>query len=140
MVPFAFLTARTSREDILEGLRAGADDYLVKPFDVEILRSKVQVLLRLRRLQTELASSERLRLLGQTVVALNHEINNPLMGLLCSLEMLGLEPELPPSIKTRLEGITEMTLRIQNVIRKLSGLQEVRTRDYVPGVSMLDLS
>ncbi len=40
-VPFIYLTAKGMREDILKGLRLGAVDYLVKPFDPEILLVKL---------------------------------------------------------------------------------------------------
>src|SRR5260221_9986880 len=37
------LTARGGKEDIVEGLDAGADDYLTKPFDLEELRARLRV-------------------------------------------------------------------------------------------------
>jgi DNA-binding response OmpR family regulator len=42
------LTARSGIVDILEGFRAGADDYLTKPFEPEELRTRVRVLLERR--------------------------------------------------------------------------------------------
>lgn len=44
--PVLMLTARTRPEDILEGLEAGADDYLPKPFDLSILLVRLKSLLR----------------------------------------------------------------------------------------------
>jgi two-component system chemotaxis response regulator CheY len=48
------LTGRRSREDIVTGLDAGADDYIVKPFDLEELRARLHVGLRVATLQQEL--------------------------------------------------------------------------------------
>lgn len=45
-VPIIMLTARGSQADIVRGLRAGADDYLVKPFDKEELLARVSAVLR----------------------------------------------------------------------------------------------
>lgn len=45
-VPVLMLTARSRPEDVLEGLEAGADDYLPKPFDLNILLVRLKSLLR----------------------------------------------------------------------------------------------
>lgn len=45
-IPFVFLTAKALKEDQIKGYQAGASDYLVKPFDPEILLLKIRVLLR----------------------------------------------------------------------------------------------
>jgi DNA-binding response OmpR family regulator len=44
-----------SREDIVAGLAAGADDYITKPFDIQELRARVQVGLRIVELQESLS-------------------------------------------------------------------------------------
>src|SRR5258707_1923074 len=44
--PILMLTARSSPEDVLEGIEAGADDYLPKPFDLSILLVRIKSLLR----------------------------------------------------------------------------------------------
>ena len=49
------LTARDGRADVVAGLDAGADDYLIKPFDSEELRARVHVGIRILTLQERLA-------------------------------------------------------------------------------------
>ena len=44
--PILLLTSRTAEADIVEGLNAGADDYVVKPFQPDILRARIDALLR----------------------------------------------------------------------------------------------
>ncbi len=57
------LTAKTSREEIVAGLEAGADDYMVKPFDANELQVRVRIGQRIVNLQTELvAAREALRI------------------------------------------------------------------------------
>jgi DNA-binding response OmpR family regulator len=48
-MPILLLTAKDSQTDKIVGLDAGADDYVVKPFDLEELRARVRALLRRRR-------------------------------------------------------------------------------------------
>jgi sigma-B regulation protein RsbU (phosphoserine phosphatase) len=50
------LTARSSREDIISGLLAAADDYVTKPFDRQELHARLQAGLRIVRLQMDLAA------------------------------------------------------------------------------------
>lgn len=45
-MPILMLTARTSQQEIIHGLNIGADDYLIKPFDMEELLARVRALLR----------------------------------------------------------------------------------------------
>ena len=50
--PFLFLSALADRNDILEGMKKGADDYLIKPIDFDLLLGKVEIALRqVRRMQ-----------------------------------------------------------------------------------------
>jgi CheY-like chemotaxis protein len=50
------LTAKSTKENIVEGLDAGADDYLLKPFNDEELRARLQTGVRITRLQSDLAT------------------------------------------------------------------------------------
>lgn len=45
-VPIIFLTAKSAKEDKIQGLRLGADDYITKPFSIEELVLKIEVFLR----------------------------------------------------------------------------------------------
>ncbi|MBR4302012.1 MAG: response regulator transcription factor [Bacteroidaceae bacterium] len=45
-VPIMFLTAKTLKEDVLEGFKIGADDYITKPFSMEELTLRIEAVLR----------------------------------------------------------------------------------------------
>jgi DNA-binding response OmpR family regulator len=45
-IPIIFLTAKNLREDVLMGYRIGADDYITKPFDTEVLIFKLRAVLK----------------------------------------------------------------------------------------------
>lgn len=45
-LPIIYLTVRGDTSDVLKGFQAGADDYMVKPFDLEVLYSRITAVLR----------------------------------------------------------------------------------------------
>lgn len=50
-VPIIFLTARSMKEDIMKGYHIGADDYLTKPFDSEVLLMKIRAIFQRKLLE-----------------------------------------------------------------------------------------
>ena len=52
-IPFIFLTAKTLKEDILKGYQTGADDYLTKPFDSEVLICKINAILQRNKITNQ---------------------------------------------------------------------------------------
>ena len=74
-VPILFLTARGHIEDRIEGLEAGADDYLTKPFDVRELLLRVQVILRRTTAQGHPSMPDELTI-GQLILnCQNYQLN-----------------------------------------------------------------
>ncbi|MEI6884541.1 MAG: response regulator transcription factor [Bacteroidota bacterium] len=45
-IPFIFLTAKSLKSDMLEGFKTGADDYITKPFDSEVMLYKIAAILK----------------------------------------------------------------------------------------------
>ncbi len=61
-IPTIFLTAKTLKDDILEGYKIGADDYITKPFDSEVLLYKIKAILKRK---TELSNDSELFNIGK---------------------------------------------------------------------------
>mgnify|MGYP001412637259 FL=1 len=55
-IPIIFLTAKSLKEDVLKGYKVGADDYLKKPFDSEVLLMKINAIIN-RNLRTSVIES-----------------------------------------------------------------------------------
>lgn len=69
-VPVLMLTARSDTADVVEGLEAGADDYLTKPFEPDELVARIKA--RVRR--SEVPTTERLRIADLTIDVDGHEV------------------------------------------------------------------
>jgi DNA-binding response OmpR family regulator len=81
-VPVILLSARAGEESRVEGMEAGADDYLVKPFSARELLARIASLLQINRLRRESEAaahrqSERLRRLAAVTTRLNAALDVP---------------------------------------------------------------
>jgi DNA-binding response OmpR family regulator len=74
--PILMLTARSRPEDVLEGLEAGADDYLPKPFDLNILIVRIKSLLRRTAWQAAQAASPPANVPSEPLAPDTYEFNH----------------------------------------------------------------
>ncbi len=87
-IPFIFLTARTDRIDLRQGMELGADDYLTKPFTASELLASVQTRLTKRAALQGMAEQKLEDLRGNIILALPHEMRTPLNVILGFSDML----------------------------------------------------
>jgi DNA-binding response OmpR family regulator len=129
-------------------LRRGADDYLAK--DAALPELLPQILERVRRgrelrkalaaAEQELFRAERLAAVGEMTVTLHHEINNPLMAAFADVELLLYDLTIAPDqLRQGLEDIRQSLRRIRDIVQRIGELREVKSKDYLRGVRMLDL-
>jgi signal transduction histidine kinase len=90
-IPFLFLTARADPVDRIRGLQAGADDYLVKPFDREELLARIGALLRRHGQSRDEgrrdARAELESLRSEATRNIHHELKTPLSIVIAALEI-----------------------------------------------------
>jgi len=72
MVPIVMLTAKGDTTDVVKGLEAGADDYIVKPFQTNELLARIKA--RLRRVPTPSTASSKLEFGGVSIDLIAHEV------------------------------------------------------------------
>ncbi len=94
-VPVLMLLARDNDADILASLDSGADDYVAKDSDPEILLARVRRLIEFRRLATVAVLNEHLVQIGRLLAGIVHEIRGPLSVIRGSAELMRLQ--LPPN-------------------------------------------
>jgi len=63
-IPVIFLTAKNLKEDVIEGFRSGADDYITKPFSMEELVYRIEAILR-RSVKREPEASQEQYMIGE---------------------------------------------------------------------------
>jgi len=89
------LSARAGEEAHVEGLDAGADDYLVKPFSARELCARVETQLKVRRQRLAAEEARRMaeeatRAKDEFMAMLGHELRNPLAPILTTLQVMQL--------------------------------------------------
>jgi two-component system, NtrC family, sensor kinase len=141
------VTAHDVRDDLAEVLDAGADDYVSKPSTPENLRARLEIAARRiaqeearRAAEAELARARWLAGIGETTIALEHEINNPLSALLGHAELLLMDRDLAADQREQLQIVREQAARIADVVRRLAKLKNPKTVEYLSGARMIDLS
>jgi len=159
-IPIIFVTAiNKEKQHIFKGYEAGAVDYLFKPLDPDILKSKVSVFLELDRQKKFLETAneelrltiqelkranqkiieqhksvieeERLKVLLQMAGATAHELNQPLTGLLGYIELLRLNSENPVKMNQYMDRIQEAGMRISDIVKKIQYVRHYENRPYL---------
>jgi two-component system cell cycle response regulator len=167
-IPIIFLTAISKDEThVFTGYEKGAVDYLFKPLDPLILRSKANVFIELfqqrkklqqsnlelsravaeleavnhqiREQQKSVIEEERLKVLLQMAGATAHELNQPLMILMGNVQLMEMDGNIPAHLAGRVSKIAEAASRISDTVKKIQTLRHDQPKTYAGGETILDL-
>lgn len=119
-MPIIFLTAKALKEDILEGFRIGADDYITKPFLSEELLARIQAILK-RSIKPEVKEEEKEFVIGK------YHFNFP-------LRILTFDPGSSKEEKSKLSPKEAQLLRLfavnmNNVLPRSEALTKIWSED-----------
>jgi len=142
-LPVLLLSARAGEEASVEGLQAGANDYLVKPFSQRELLARIEVLLaqgrqraaeRLARSQAE----QNVRAREEFFAALAHELRSPVSSLLSWIEILQSEKLTRSKVLAALEvlelaakSLRRLSEDLYDVARSSSRRMQVQSRPFL---------
>jgi two-component system, NtrC family, sensor kinase len=140
------LTSLSQKKDVVQGMVAGADDFVTKPFDLEELRVRLQAgerVIRLERTLTEqnrvlretqaaLIQSQNLASVGQLAAGMAHEINNPLALVMNNLAVLRRDAPALLNVLDVYRGAREGLARVEPALAaEVARLEEEIDLDYV---------
>lgn len=160
-IPIIFITAINKEEQhIFKGYEAGAVDYLFKPVDPNVLKSKVNVFIEMYRQkkalienarelelanekilqqQEALIKEERVKVLLQLAGATAHELNQPLTGMLGYLDLLEMYKNQPEKMFSYIDKIRESGIRISRIVNKINTIRYYDTKSYASEDNSINL-
>ena len=132
------VTARGQTQDIVDGLEAGANDYVTKPPEAQELEARIRVGQRVLDLQNQLIRAEQDRVLIQTAGAAAHEINQPLTVLMGTAELLGYMMPADDPRRRHIDDLSKSAERIADIVKKMSTTRRYATQPYIKGIEIID--
>jgi signal transduction histidine kinase len=144
-IPVLMVTALTAREDRLEGIRAGANDFVSKPIDAADILLRVRNAVTTRRLSArierqyrDLSEMERLR--DGLVHMMAHDLRSPLAGVHAILELLLMDKErLNPENVAFVKDALHLTRRTVDMIGDLLDVSRIEAGRMPVALEPLDL-
>jgi CheY-like chemotaxis protein len=133
------LTSKNDRRDIIQGLEAGADDFISKPYDNDELHARLLVGKRIITLQNELQEREKLQGVLEMAGAVCHEINQPLQALSGYSELLLMDfNENDPAYAT-LKKIKSQVDQVGQLTRKIMKITHYQSKPYLSDGKIIDI-
>ncbi|WP_243147370.1 hybrid sensor histidine kinase/response regulator [Scytonema sp. UIC 10036] len=121
-IPIILLSARAGEEATVEGLEAGADDYLIKPFSARELIARVETQLQMSRLRFERSAN---CLKDEFLAMVTHELNAPLAAILTWARLLQMKPFDRPVMLRALEAIERNGNNLAKLIEDLLDVSSI---------------
>jgi sigma-B regulation protein RsbU (phosphoserine phosphatase) len=133
------LTGKDRKRDIIEGIGAGADDYMTKPFNPQELRVRLRTGRRILEMQTTLMQREKLQGALEMAGATCHELNQPMQVVSGYSELLLRQVGEDSRLFGQISKIQEAIETMIQITRKLQTITKYETRQYIKGSRIIDI-
>lgn len=136
-LPIIMVTGKGDTIDIVENFKDGANDYIVKPVNLEVALARINTQLELKSLHGQKLKKAELETAHAMIVTYNHEINNPLtiaLGLLRKLET--------PENKDYTAKMSDALYRVVDIVKKIDAVahsNEIVSTEYTDSDKMIKL-
>ncbi len=128
-IPVILLTSLSSKESVKEGLMKGADDYITKPFDIDMLQTKIENLLIMRKSLREKFS--RMMLLQPTHVSIKTLDEKFLEKAITVVEKYIDDPDLNID-----KFVSQMAVSRMQLYRKIDALTSMTVKEFVNDIRL----
>lgn len=137
-IPIILITALNAKQDIVQGLEAGADEFLSKPVNSLELRARVRSMLRIKKQYDDLQALLKLREdLSRMIV---HDMRSPLMAISGFSQMLlAEETNLSPEQRKDIDHITQQAQRLNSFINDLLIIAKMESGKFLLNRVTIDL-
>ena len=136
-LPIVLVTALDRKEDIVEGLDAGADEFLTKPVNGAELRARVRSMLRIKRQYDELQETIALREdLADMIV---HDMRTPISSLMLYTDILEKIEYSKETCNELVDKIRHQALRLNSFLGDMLMLAKMRSGKLLLNLSSIDL-
>lgn len=88
----------------------------------------------LQMMQDRLVKASRLAVIGEMSLTVQHDINNPLTAILGEAQLMLMGKNLSEEMRKSLKTIEQLSIRLQEVVRKLSEVNEDKTKEFMKGI------
>jgi CheY-like chemotaxis protein len=125
------VTGRTGTENVVEGLDAGADDYLIKPFHIEELLARIRTGIRFRAMEQRIAEEAKLLTVLEMALSIADKIGNPIAAAKLYQQMLLENPSLSKS-KDVLDSLSTLGELLNEALQLIDQYQSIKTPRSIP--------
>ena len=123
-LPVIMVTSKEESEGIVEALKAGANDYITKPLNLEVALARIRTQLQVKDLISLSLQSKQVSTINTMVTTLNHEINNPLAIAIGNLSICKHKPDV-----VRIDKALKALDRITQIVKKIENITETKMEE-----------
>jgi DNA-binding response OmpR family regulator len=144
-IPIIMLTVADNKEDIVEGLNAGAIDYIIKPFFMPELKARLKAILQykimydeLKRIQGTLIKNERLQAMRELTEAVQSSVSGPLTVILGKIHLL--RKKHTDISEVDLKTLESAATKIKDIVDNLGIIECLYPPPYLGDTELVDLA
>jgi DNA-binding response OmpR family regulator len=132
------VSGKGTPENKVTGIDAGADDYLVKPFEIEELLARIRAAIRILNLEKELVEQERKSTVLEMALSISDKIGNPLAAARILQRFIQENAQENSKINQSIEDLGTVLLEIHELLKKYQSIKNPRSIPSVMDKKMID--